>query len=134
MKSDDKIVAAIDEIISGKNVKRYVHDLLFEGKDLTDVFAVRLVKAGFVETTVGEVQIGFEERVPAFLLRSSKAYFGWVFVERFTEKRSRKLFGSEARNRKGDWAIQIPFNSSEKIFVSSADKVGMEADGSFVLE
>jgi len=83
---------------------------------------------------VGDVDVGFDERVAAFLLRGSMAYFGWVFNERFTEKKSRKLFGSEVRNGKGDWAIQIPFNRREKIFVRYTERLGMEQDGNFVLE
>ncbi len=134
MKSDREIIEALDEIIEGKKVKRYIHDLSFEGRDLSSAFVDRLLRAGFVETTVGEVEVGFDERVPAFIVRDSKAYFGWVFQERFTEKKSRKLFGSEVRNVKGDWAIQVPYNSHEKIFVRFADRLGMELDSNFVLE
>ncbi len=134
MQDESKIVEALDDIIMGKNVKRFVHDLRFNGEDLSKVFAGRLLNAGFIETPVGQVEVEFDERVAAFLLRDSKAYFGWVFNERFTEKKSRKLFGSEIRNGKGDWAIQIPFNSREKIFVRYSEKLGMEQDGNFVLE
>lgn len=134
MRRDAAVTDAIDEIISGKNVKRFVHDLRFEGRDLTNLFEKRLQDAGFEETTVGNVRIGFDERVAAFIIRDSKAYFGWVFIERFTEKKSRKLFGSSLRNRKGDWAIQIPFNSRERIFVRYSEKLEMEADADFLME
>ncbi len=134
MRSEVDVLYALDEIVEGKNVKRYVHDLRLDGRDYADVFAERLLKAGFVETTVGEVEIGFDERVAAFLLREGKAYFGWVFIERFTETKSRKLFGSSVRNKKGDWAIQVPFNSREKIFVRYSEKLQMEMDPNFVLE
>lgn len=129
-----KIIEAIDEIIGGRNVKRFVHDLHLDDRDLSGLFVERLLNAGFVEATVGDVAVGFDERVAAFLIRNSKAYFGWVFRERFTERKSRKLFGSEARNSKGDWAIQIPFNSREKIFVRYSEKLEMELDGNFVIE
>ncbi len=131
---DGEITEAIDEIISGRNVKRFVHDLHLDGRNLARLFAERLLNAGFVESTVGEVDIGFDERVAAFVVRDSKAYFGWVFKERFTEKKHRKLFGSVARNTKGDWAIQIPSNSREKIFVRCSERFEMELDGNFVLE
>lgn len=134
MNKDADLIDAIDEIIGGRNVKRFVHDLRYEGRDLSQLFAKRLVDAGFVETTVGSVDVGLDERVASFLIRDSKAYFGWVFIERFTEKRSRKLFGSSVRNRKGDWAIQISPNSREKIFVRYSEKLDMEADANFVME
>lgn len=134
MKDDSRVTEAIDEIIGGKNVKRFVHDLSFDGRDVGSLFRKRLLETGFVETIVGDVEIGFDERVAAFLLRESKAYFGWVFIERFTEKKSRKLFGSELKNRKGDWAIQLPFNSREKIFVRYCERFATEPGADFVLE
>jgi hypothetical protein len=72
--------------------------------------------------------------VPAFAIRNSKAYFGWVFIERFTEEKSRKLFGSLARNKKGDWLIQISQKSSELIYVNYRLKSGMEGERLFVME
>jgi hypothetical protein len=134
MDTEVKVVEALDDIIAGRNVKRIVHDLNYDGRNLTGMFAARLKEAGFLETTVGEIEVGFNERIAAFLIRDSKAYFGWVFNERFTDKKSRKLFGSELRNRKGDWAIQIPSNSRETIFIDPSEKLGMEVDSSFVLE
>ena len=134
MKSDGEVIEALDEIIEGRSVKRFVHDLLFDGHDLSGIFSGRLVTAGFIETTVGQVEVGFDERVAAFLVRDSKAYFGWVFIERFTETKSRKLFGSAVKNRKGDWAIQIPFNSRETIYVRCSERLDMEMDSNFVLE
>lgn len=134
MKSDLEVIAALDEIIEGRNVKRYVHDLRLGGRDYSDVFADRLLDGGFVRTTVGDVEIGFDERVAAFVIRESKAYFGWVFIERFTETKSRKLFGSSVRNSKGDWAIQISPRRREEIFVRYSEKLDMEISPDFVLE
>lgn len=134
MKSDGEIIEALDEIINGRNVKRFVHDLLFEGRDLSSIFAERLVAAGFIATTVGQVEVGLDQRAAAFLLRESKAFFGWVFIERFTETKSRKLFRSAIKNWKGDWAIQIPFNGKETIYVRYSERIDMEPDSNFVLE
>lgn len=134
VKADIRVANAIDEVIDGRNVKRFVHELELDGEDYTPLFRERLLEAGFKETVVGNVDIGFDERVAAFALRGSKAYFGWIFIERFTEKKSRKLFGSVVRNKKGDWAIQIPSNSKEKVFVNYAQKLDMEPESNFVLE
>ena len=75
-----------------------------------------------------------EERVPALMIRDMRAYFGWVFVERFTEKKSRKLFGSVVRNKKGDWLVQMPSNSSERVYANLDLKIEMEAERLFVME
>ncbi|MCL5268713.1 MAG: hypothetical protein M1469_11525 [Bacteroidetes bacterium] len=134
MKPNARIAEAMDEIINGTNVERFVHELEVDGEDISPLFTQRLRAAGFKEMTVGDVDVGFDQRVATFALRGTKAYFGWVFIERFTEKKSRKLFGSAVRNKKGDWAIQIPSNSGEKVFVNDAQRLGMELENNFVLE
>jgi hypothetical protein len=68
----------------------------------------RLKTHRFLPTIVGEVDIRPGERVPAFYIDGTTAYFGWVFWEKFSQLKLRKLFGSVVRNEKGDWAIQIP--------------------------
>lgn len=131
MEDEVQVIEAIDAIIEGRNVERFVHDLILDGKDLSGIFKERLSQAGYTETTVGGIVLGFDERVPAFLVRGTIAYFGWIFRERFTEKKDRQLFGSVAKNGKGDWSIQVPFNSTERVFARLSEKLGYELDGSF---
>ena len=133
------LLSALDEIVEGKTVSRKVVDLSEDGSDrkgaeLVQLFVDRLRLHGFVEKRVGDIELEFEERVPAFAIRDRKAYFGWVFIERFTETKSRKLFGSVVRNSKGDWLIQISHNSAESIYVNSRLKSGMEGERLFVME
>ena len=134
MKNESEIVSAFDEIIEGRFVSRAVHELVYEGVNCTQLFVNRLKTFGYIGMPVGEVELEFEERVPAFAIRNGKAYFGWVFIERFTEKKSRKLFGSVARNGKGDWLIQISHNSREMIYTNSDLKSGMEGERLFVMD
>lgn len=134
MKLESELTAAFDEIIEGKAVNRNVHELTFEDRDLTDLFVLRLSLHGFAKKKVGEIELELEERVPAFAIRNNKAYFGWVFIERFTDKKSRKLFGSVVRNKKGDWLIQISHNSEDPIYVNCNSKSAMESERLFVME
>ena len=69
-----------------------------------------------METTVGAVEIEVGVRVPAWLLRPGVADFGTVFWEIFTDRVRRKLYGSEVRNAKGDWEVQIPPSSALRIW------------------
>ena len=131
---DAEILSALDEIIEGRFVKRSVHELIHEGRDVTSLFIERLMVHEFAEKRVREVDLQVEERVPAFAIRDRKAYFGWIFIERFTETKSRKLFGSSARNTKGDWLIQVSQNSNEAIYVNCRSKFGMEEGHLFVME
>jgi hypothetical protein len=73
MKNEGKLVSAFDEIIEGKSVNRSVHDLDYEGVDLTHLFIARLKSHRFVEKGIGEIELQFEERVPAFAIRKGKA-------------------------------------------------------------
>jgi hypothetical protein len=110
-------VAALDDLILGCGVKRGRHQLPPEALDL---FRERLAANGFRLLGVGEIQIQVGERLPAWILRGNVADFGTVFWEVFTPLAKRKLFGSEVRNRKGDWEIQLYPASKEKVWANPA--------------
>jgi len=99
--------AAFADIIEGRVVKRSRHDLTWQSEDATLLFLDALREHGYLPTRVADVPVEPGERVPAFTLLDSTAYFGWIFWEKFSDRKARKLFGSVVRNRKGDWAIQI---------------------------
>lgn len=107
---------ALDDLILGRGVKRGRHAL---PRGLDGLFQERLASLGFVETTVGAVEVRVGVRVPAWLLSPGLVDFGTVFWELFTESSRRKLFGSEARNAKGDWAVQIPPSSPRRIWAGA---------------
>ena len=124
---------ALDDIILGRTVKRARHELIHDGIDLTDHFIKSLITQGFNSTTVGEITVQPGERVPAFYLERSTAYFGWVFWEKFSQLRLRKLFGTVMRNTKGDWFIQLPSNSPAIIYVNISTIFEMDIDRPFEL-
>ena len=68
------------------------------------------------------------QRAPAFHVDGSTAVFGWVFWEKFSERRMRKLFGSVVRNAKGDWAVQIPEKKKTPVFANVAQISEMDID------
>lgn len=110
-------LAALDDLILGRGVKRGRHELPEADFSL---FRERLVACGFAPSVVAAVRIEVGVRVPAWLLRPPVADFGTVFWEVFTPAKRRKLFGSEVRNRKGDWEIQLSPGSEETIWVNDA--------------
>ncbi len=123
-----KLDAVFDDIITGRGVHRSKHELTFDGRDVTEDFLAALERHGYVPTTVGEVVVQPGERVPAFYIKESTAYFGWVFWEKFTQWKLRKLWGSVVRNKKGDWAIQLPPNKPTTIYANSALKIEMDIE------
>ena len=102
-----KLQDAFRDIITGKGVKQSKHDLTLDGVSVITAFLDELERHGYKATTVANVEVPPGERVPAFYVEDTTAYFGWVFWEKFTSSKMRKLWGSAVRNEKGDWAIQI---------------------------
>ena len=125
---DKKLRETFRDIIDGKTVKRSKHEMMFGGIDVTNVFVEEMDKKNFVPATVEEIACEPGHRVPAFYVEESVAYFGWVFWEKFTERRLRKLFGSVVRNEKGDWTIQIPSGSKKCVYANAGLKLEMDID------
>ncbi|MBI2620447.1 MAG: hypothetical protein HYW57_10230 [Ignavibacteriales bacterium] len=128
-----RLSEALADIVTGHGVKRAKHELVFNGKSVVENFVRSLEEHGFVKTTVGDIQVDVGERVPGFLIEGTTAYFGWVFWEKFTARKARKLWGSVVRNTKGDWAIQIPPTKSTPIYAHPGQKIEMDADKPLII-
>jgi hypothetical protein len=123
-----KLLSAFRDLAGGRDVKRGRHDLRVDGVDQTSLFLDALRLEGFEPARVRDVEVALGERVPAFLVREGRADFGWVFWEKFTPERSRKLFGSVVRNDKGDWEIQLGSGSREPVHVKPSARVRVDPD------
>lgn len=130
---NEKLRDVLKDIVEGKNVKRSKHELVYDGNTVSELFIDVLSRCNYLPATVGDVEIEPGYRVPAFYLEDHIAYFGWVFWEKFTELRLRKLFGTVVRNTKGDWLIQIPPNSPKIIYVNRSTVFEMDIDRPFEL-
>ena len=126
--AENSLREALGAIVEGRIVKRVKHELIHGGKDLTPVFVEELAKRGYRPTTVADVAAEPGERVPAFLVESGAAYFGWVFWEQFTSWKIRKLWGSVIKNSRGDWEIQIPATRKTTIYANASQKIEMDID------
>jgi hypothetical protein len=126
--ADRDLRDALADIVTGRSVKRAVHRLDYEGRDLTPLFLSELSAQGYLPTTVGAVEVRPGERVPAFYIDRKIAYFGWVFWEQFTSWKIRKLWGSVIRNARGDWELQIPEKGTSVIHANSSLKIEMDID------
>ncbi|HLE31287.1 MAG TPA: hypothetical protein VJB38_01625 [Bacteroidota bacterium] len=131
--SSENLDEAFSDIITGKEVTRSKHELVMNGKPVVDQFLKALQRHGFEKTIVGKVEVNVGERVPAFFIEEPIAYFGWVFWEKFTSDKARKLWGSVVKNVKGDWAIQISPAKSSPIYANPSLKIEMDADNPVTL-
>lgn len=118
----------LNDIVEGRVVKRAKHELLWESRDVSLEFIDVLKAQGYAPTVVRNVTLQPGERVPAFFLDAGHAYFGWVFWEKFSHLKLRKLFGTVVRNSKGDWAVQIPENRKTIIYANAALKSEMDIE------
>ena len=123
-----KLREALAAIIEGRIVKRIRHELKYEGVDVSPIFIEELKRHRYTPTTVDKVSVQPGERVPAFYVENSIAYFGWVFWEQFTSWKLRKLWGSVLKNKKGDWDIQIPATRGRTIYANESLKLEMDID------
>ena len=119
---------ALSDIVTGSGATRSKHVLTLDGKPVVDEFIRCLQENGFTKTTIGEVDVKIGERVPAFFIEDTTAWFGWIFWEKFTETKARKLWGSVVRNAKGDWAVQIPPTKPTPVYAHLSGKIEMDAD------
>lgn len=130
---DHQLTSALSDIVVGKNVKRSKHELVYEQTDVTESFITVMRQHHFHPTTVDAVAVAPGERVPAFFIEGTTAYFGWIFWEKFSQLRLRKLFGTVVRNAKGDWYIQLPSNSSKTLYADTSQIFDMDIDRPFEL-
>jgi hypothetical protein len=126
--SQDQLREVLADIIDGRIVKRAKHSLSWGVHDCTFEFLDVLKERGYQSRLVRDVQIEPGERVPAFYVDSGTAFFGWIFWEKFSQLRLRKLFGSVVRNDKGDWAVQIPEKRNTLVYVNQSLKSEMDID------
>ncbi len=125
---ESDVLAALDEIIRGINVRRSRHDLVLDGRDYTEAFRRRLATQGFVPAAVRDVDLAVDERIPAFRVEAGCATFGHVFWEKFTDVKKRKLFGSVIRDAKGDWAVILGVQSAEPVWIQPSRREKIDPD------
>jgi len=125
---DKRLRDTFREIVDGKNVKRSRHELAFAGIDVSNVFIEEMDKKSYLPSTVADIPCEQGKRVPAFVIEETSAYFGWVFWEKFTERRLRKLFGSAVKNENGNWTIQIPESNRRIVYANAALTIEMDID------
>ncbi len=119
---------AFAAFITGRGAPQTRLELVLDGKQVEDLFIEALRRFQYRPMTVAGCRVEPGERVPGFYIEGATAFFGWVFWEKFSERRMRKLWGSVVRNRKGDWAIQIPESKSTLIYLNPDLKTTMDID------
>lgn len=126
--SNTQLRELFSDIIEGKIVKRAKLELTWESRDVSLEFIDVLIHHGYKTTMVSKIEIRQGERVPAFYLDNGFAYFGWVFWEKFSQLKLRKLFGSVIRNGYGDWAIQISEKRNTIIYANPQLRTEMDIE------
>ena len=108
----------LDDIILGRGVKRSIHYLEYGEKIYTKLFIERLQFYKFRPLLIHNIDIHVGWRAPGFFISGKQAVFGYVFWEVFSDDKKRKIFGSTAKNEKGDWKYIFSENSQAVIFTN----------------
>lgn len=126
---EPELAAALDDLVLGRGVARGRHSLRWKDRLVARELEERLAANGFSPMTVREAAIEPGERIPAFLLHGDVADFGYVRWEIFTPTSRRKLFASEYRRPdNGEWAVQLPLASPERLWAKAAAKERHDVD------
>src|SRR3989304_3772818 len=88
----ERLEEAFRDFITGRGAERAKLDLIHEGLVVVDDFLGALQRLQFTPTTVAEVPVDPGERVPAFYIKDSTAFFGWVFWEKFKQIEKKYLY------------------------------------------
>lgn len=117
------------DVAAGRGVKRADHALTDEsGADRSAHFIDALRAEGYAATTVADREVALGERVPAWLVADGMARFGWIFWERFTAERARKLWGTVHKNAKGDWDRTLGARSRTTLYANPAARERVDPD------
>jgi hypothetical protein len=106
---------------------------MYNGVGVSEQFIATLHRHGYRPATVKITAVEPGKRLPAFYIMDRTAYFGWIFREKFSQLRLRKLFGTVVRNTKGDWLITLPSNSTHILYVNITQPFEMDIDRPFEL-
>ncbi|MEJ2421456.1 MAG: hypothetical protein P8018_06995 [Acidobacteriota bacterium] len=98
-------------------VQRSLHDLNLEGHDFSADLAKVLKAEGYRKVKIRDLDIPRRIRYPAFYLEDGKAWFGYVFQEKFTSNFQRTVFASVVKNEWADWAVVLTRRHKEKVWV-----------------
>ncbi len=124
---DDEILEALRDLALGR-VHRSRHDLAVDGRDLTALFTRVLQDSGYTPSRLRDLSVPPGIRLPAFVITGGRADFGHVFLEKFNDGEARLLFGSVARDWRGDWDLMLTRRSTETVWVKLDGGVPFDED------
>lgn len=124
---EDEVLEALEDLALGR-VHRSRHELVVDGRDLTDLFIQVLGDSGFSPARIRDLSVPRGVRVPAFVLTGTRADFGHVFQEKFHDGEFRLLFGSVARDWRGDWDLVLTRRDARTVWVKLDGGVPFDED------
>ncbi len=122
-----EVLAALEDLAEGR-VQRSRHHLLVDGRDVAPEFLRILEAHGYRPARIRDLDVPRGVRFPAFLVQGGWAEFGHVFQEKFHDVEYRTLFGSAARDWRGDWAVILTRRSPETVWVDLERGVPFDED------
>jgi hypothetical protein len=123
----EDLLEVLRDLAEGR-VHRSRHELVLDGRDLTEAFEEALRKSGYRPARLRELEVPRGVRIPAFYLKEGVATFGHVFREKFSEIEDRVIFGSVIRDGRGDWSVMLTRRSTEILWVDPSRGTPFDED------
>ena len=117
----EDVAAALRSFVRGDFRRSSLQLVSDSGEDVEPHFRRVALEEGYAPKRVADVSPASGRRVPAFLVRNGRAWFGWIFDERFTDERRRRLFASVERDHESpqhDWRVILGVGSKEELLVN----------------
>ena len=112
------VIEIFDDFILGRNIKRTMHHLRYDGYLMSKPFIDRLRMFQYQPMNLKSIKVEIGRRIPAFYLKEDYAVFGHVFLNHGSGQHMHPVFASVLKNDKGQSKYIIDGNQNTIVFVN----------------
>ena len=112
------VLDIFDDFILGRNTKRTMHHLRYDGYLMSKPFIDRLRIYRYQPVLLKSVQVNTGKRIPAFHLIEDYVIFGYVFTATDSKDNVQIIFGSAEKDQTGKSKYLIRGSQDTIVFIN----------------
>ncbi|MBN1409116.1 MAG: hypothetical protein JW956_15050 [Calditrichaceae bacterium] len=112
------VLDIFDDFILGRNIKRTMHHLRYDGYLMSKPFIDRLRMYKYQPMLLNSIQVKMGKRIPAFYLLEDYVIFGYVFSTTDSKDNVHAIFGSAEKDEKGQSKYLVRGNRDTIVFIN----------------